>query len=243
MKKSFIRGLWGIYSDENDLIKRRYKMDSDIKNTLTNKYSPPSVTYVFGEDNFNYLKSLGVEDLKLICKEPYLFNLSKQQYRHKLEIYRMAMEDFDEFVYIDWDCSAKRKLPDDFWEKMGEKEYMQANLQQYKRIKCLWRQEDSRKVPNGGFLYIRDKKFPDEIIDCWENKTKGNSDEPAIARALDERNGGWIGTEKYFELHEPIFCDLWKFSAFDKKALKAKNGNACFLHYQGLPSSKYIKGK
>ena len=167
MKRAFVRGLWGIYSNENDLIKRRYKMDFDIKDTIKNKYSPPSVTYVYGEENFNYLKNLGVRKLKLVSKDPFKYNLSKHQYRHKLDIYKMAMEDYKEIVYIDWDCVAQKKLPNDFWGQMGKKEYCQANLQQYKRVQCRWRgRSDRRKLPNGGFLYIRDKTFPDEIIDC-----------------------------------------------------------------------------
>jgi len=242
MKRAFIRGLWGIYSKKDDLIKRRYKMDYDVKNTVRNKFSPPSVTYVYGQENFDHLKSLGVEDLKLVSKDPFAFNLSKHQYRHKLEIYKMAMEEYDEIIYIDWDCAAKRKLPNDLWDQMGKKDYCQANLQQYKRIQCRWRKgKDTRKLPNGGFLYIRDKKFPDEIIDCWENKVKGNSDEPAIARAMDIRSGGWMGPEKYWELHEPIYCNLWSFSAFNKAYLKQKKKNLCFVHYQGMPSARYVK--
>ena len=241
MKRAFIRGLWGVYSKENNLVKRRYKMDHDIKKTIKSKHAPPSITYVFGKDNYKYLKDLGVEDLKLVCDEPQMFNLTKYQYRHKLEIYKMAMEDYDEIIYIDWDCDPKYKLPNDFWDKMGKKGYIQANLQQYKRKKCLWRKEDTRKVPNGGFLYIRDKDFPDEIIDCWENKTKGDSDEPSIARAMDERSGGWIGSDEYWKHHEPMFCNLWQFSAYDRKKLKEKKGSICFVHYQGLPSYRYVK--
>jgi len=243
MKGVFVRGLWGIYAQTNELVKRRYKMDADIKETLGNRYAPPFVTYVYGDENYKYLRDLGVKkkDLKLISKDPYKFNLSKEQYRHKLEIYKLAMEDYGEFIYIDWDVVAKKELPNNFWELMGRKEYVQANLQQYKRRKCQWRKVESRKVPNGGFLYIRDKDFPDEIIDCWENKTKGNSDEPAIARAMDDRFGGWMGMKHYWKNHEPMFCNLWKYSAFDKDYLKHKRGSVCFIHNQGLPSYRYVK--
>ena len=206
-------------------------------------YQICSVKYLcIRKQTFDHLKSLGVEGLKLVSKDPFAFNLSKHQYRHKIEIYKIAMEDYDEIVYIDWDCVTRRKIPDDFWEQMGKKEYCQANLQQYKRVKCRWRKGiDTRKLPNGGFLYIRDKKFPDEIIDCWENKVKTNSDEPAIARAMDDRSGGWIGMDKYWELHEPIYCNLWNFSAYRKERLKQKKPNVCFIHHQGMPSGRYVK--
>lgn len=240
MKKSFIRGLWGIYSKGNNLIERRFKMDYDIKQTLQNKYSPPSVTYVYGEDNFKYLKDLGVNDLKLVQKEPFKFDLTTQQYRHKLEIFRLAMEDFDEIVYIDWDCIAKSKLPSDFWEVMGKKEFCQANLQQYKRKKCMWRKNDVRKLPNSGFLYIRDLDFTEEVIACWD-RSKGNSDEPPIAKALDNRYGGWIGMDKYWELHEAEFCNLAHFSAYPNSKINTKRIH--FIHNQGMPSYRYVKGR
>jgi|SaaInlV_100m_DNA_2_1039680.scaffolds.fasta_scaffold10162_3 hypothetical protein len=243
MKKAFIRGLWGIYERGDDLVERRFKMDHDIANTVKNKHAPPSITYVYGEENYKYLKSMGVEDLKLVSKDPYQFDLKTHQYRHKIELYKIAMEEYDEIIYIDWDCTATKKLPIDFWDSFAKKEYCQANLQQYKRRKCQWRKEDTRKLPNGGFLYIRDKAFTDEIIDCWENKVKTNSDEPAIARAMDIRSGGWMGTEKYWELHEPIHCNLWAFSAFSKKRLKKKKKDICFTHYQGMPSSRYVNRK
>lgn len=240
MKRAFIRGLWGVYERGNDLIERRFKMDYDIKNTVKNKYSPASITYVYGEDNFKHLKSMGIEDLILVSKDPYQFDLKTHQYRHKIELYKIAMEEYDEIIYIDWDCTATKKLPVDFWDSFGKKEYCQANLQQYKRRKCNWRKKDTRKLPNGGFLYIRDKAFTDEIIDCWENRIKTNSDEPAIARAMDLRSGGWMGTEKYWELHEPIHCNLWSFSAFGNKYLKEKKKDICFIHNQGRPSSRYV---
>jgi hypothetical protein len=239
MKRAFIRGLWGVYSNENNVIERRYKMDADVKQTLENKHSPPSVTYVFGEENYNHLKDLGVEDLKLVDKNPDRYDLSENQYRHKLDILKIALEDYDEILFIDWDCQAKKPLPNDFWEVMGKKEYCQANLQQYKRKKCFWRgKHDTRKLPNAGFLYIRDKTFPDEIIKCWE-ANKGNSAEPPLARAMDDRSGGWVGKEKYWELYEPEFCNLWKFSAFTNEQIKSKRCH--FLHYQGLPSYRYNK--
>jgi hypothetical protein len=239
MKRAFIRGLWGIYSNENSVVERRYKMDTDIKQTLKNKNSPPSVAYVFGKENYDHLKSLGVEDVKLLDESPNPHNLTKNQYRHKLDILKIALEDYDEIVYIDWDCQAKKPLPDDFWQTMGKKEYCQANLQQYKRKKCFWRgKRDVRKLPNAGFLYITDKSFPDEIIKCWE-ANPGNSAEPPLARAMDYRSDGWVGTDKYWELFEPEFCNLWKFSAFTNKEIKSKRIH--FLHYQGLPSYRYNK--
>jgi len=242
MKRAFIRGLWGIFSRENRVVERRYKMEYDINKTLKNPFTAPFVTYIFGEENYNHLRDrFSMDNLVLLDKDPHPYDLSSNQYRHKLDILKIAMEDYDEIVFIDWDCHAKKALPNDFWEVMGKKEYCQANLQQYKRRKCFWRgKKDTRKLPNAGFLYIRDKTFPDEIIECWEKKP-GNSAEPPLARAMDRRSGGWMGQEKYWELHEPEFCNLWKYSSYTKKEINSKRVH--FIHYQGLPSYRYAPPK
>lgn len=238
MKRAFIRGLWGVYSHEDTITQRRFKMDNDINKVLKNKYQIPFTTYVFGSENERKLKDFGISDIKLIDKNSNPYNLSLYQYRHKLDILKLAMEDFDEIIYIDWDCEMKKSLPLEFWNIMGKREYVQANLQQYKVKKCLWRgQTDTRKLPNAGFLYIRDKNFPDEIIKFWE-KSKGNSAEPPLAQAMDERSGGWVGMDKYWDLYEPDFCNLWQDSVYDKKKLKEKD--QCFIHYQGIPSYRYL---
>jgi len=239
-KRAFVRGLWGIYSQENFIIERRYKMDYDIRLTIANKFSPPSVTYVFGLENFKYLKGLGLEDVRMVSADPNPYDLTGEQFRHKLDIFKYAMEDFDEILFVDWDCVSKKKVPADTWERMGKKEFCQANLQQYRRRKCHWRgNQDSRKLPNAGFVYCREKDFPDEIIKCWERDPQPSS-EPPLARAMDERMGGWVGMEKYWDLYEPDFCNIHRFSPYSKELIDSKD--ICFYHAQGAKSRKYVPG-
>jgi len=167
----------------------------------------------------------------LVDSDPAPFDQIKYVYRHKMELIKYAMETdgYEELVYLDWDCIPQKKLPDDFWDKMKQKSEFQACLQGYRRKKCYWRREDQRKVPNGGFLYLRDKTLPNKAIKIWETMPQDN-DEPAWAKLTDEMMGGF-NIDKYWELFEPTYCNIHRHSPHAQEKLNTKN--VCFIHYQG----------
>lgn len=250
MKRRLIRGIWGGI-DSNGI--RNGKMRKDIDTIKANPYcsNDDFSVYVFGLDNFCLLKSEGF-DCKLIHKNPVMYDMEKQLYRHKLDIVKEAMEDYDEIVFLDWDCVPTAELPSDFWETMAEKAPFQANLFQYRTKKCLWRKEDVRKVCNGGFLYLREKQIAQDFINNyqelsdWVDKQKKAresqgkklrfreealifDDEPAITKWVDDDMGGWKGIEIYWDKYEPYFCNVKKKSVFPKERLITKR--ECFLHW------------
>lgn len=231
-KRGFIRAVWGTFDPSHRITRRRRQINKDVKRILNNSFNEDFRTYVFGEDNYKGLIKNGVKDVVLVDVNPTPFDAIKHQYRNKLEIIRYAMEEdgYDEMIYMDWDCVPQKKLPVNFWDEMGKKEIFQANLQIYHRRKCHWRKKELRKVPNGGFVYLRDKTLPAKAICYWE-KLRGDNDEPAWAKMTDDMVGGWQGPEKYWELFEPMFCDLHRSSPFKPEQLKQKN--VCFIHYQG----------
>jgi len=249
MSRAFVRGLWGNCAETKDF--RGGKIHSDINIIKDNEYSEPFITYVFGDRNKEYLESLGFE-CRLIDSKPSIWDMVDQLYRHKLDVFKAAMEDYDEIVFLDWDCRPTAPLPDDFWDVIGEKASFQANLFQYRTKKCLWRKTDIRKVTNGGFVYMRDKTIPDKIIKNYDEfhewvKKKGEErasqgkelrfrekalifdDEPAMSKYADDSIGGWQGTDKYWELFEPEFCNLKKKSAYPEEKLQTKR--ECFVHW------------
>jgi len=232
MKRGIIRGLWGIYDKSHRITRRRYQMDKDMARIKKNEFNEPFIVYVFGEENYEHATKQGF-DCILIDKEPSRFDLVKHQYRHKLEILQYAMEEdgYDEILYMDWDVVPHRKLPENFWDVLGQKESFQACLQVYHRRKAHWRTEELRKVPNGGFLYIRDKTIPQRAIDIWEKLGMPDNDEPAYAKMTDNMVGGWKGIEKYWELFEIPFCKLHKGSPYTQERLATKDVR--YVHYQG----------
>jgi len=236
MKRAFVRALWGIHDKSHRVLRRLYRVDQNILQLKKNKFNEPFITYVFGQENYDSLQKLGFENLILLNKEPHSWDPLKFQYRHKLEILRYAMEvdGYDEIVHMDWDCFPTKKLPIDFWDVLGKKEKFQACLMQYHRPKCLWRETDQRKLSNGGYVYIRDKNVPSDIIKLWEKTDKIFliSAEPAMSQYTDNLVGGWKGIEKYWELFEPESCRLSRCSVYSKDPTKTKP-NLCFVHYQG----------
>ena len=233
MKRGFIRGLWGVFDTSDRFKKRRFGIENDIEVIQKNKFNTPFRTYIMGDDNYECFKKYGFSDAVLINKDPFKFDLVKHQYRNKIEIIQHAFENdgYDELVYLDWDCVPQKKLLDTFWEEMGKKESIQANLQQYKRRQCSWRTVEQRKVPNGGFLYIRDKKIADLAVKKWESLGENFNDELSWASITDDMSGGWNGIENYWKNFESMFSNLHKGSPYSEDLLKSKD--VYFVHYQG----------
>ena len=240
MKRTFMRCIWGSYKIEDPSasfhsdrkMARRAKVDEDIKSIQVNKFNEPFVVYVFGKDNFDKMKLLGF-DCVLADSNPAPYDPLQFVYRNKLELIKYAMEvdGYDEIIYLDWDCRPKKKLPINYWDEFQKKESIQACLQQYRRRKCLWRGEnDVRKVPNGGFVYLRDKTIPSKVIKIWETMPQDN-DEPAWALFIDKMMGGWKGMDEFWKHYETPFCNLHKMSPHPPELLKSKD--LCFIHYQG----------
>jgi len=232
MKRIIMRAVWGEYDNSHRITKRRESMDGWFDLIRNNPHNVPFVTYIFGEDNFKMMEDMGF-DCRLVDKNPLPFDALKAQYRHKLEAlcYAFEEEKCDELVHMDWDVFPTKPMPDNFWDILGEKADIQSCLQQYKRKKCTWRgRSDVRKISNGGFIYLRDKDAPREIIKMWE-RSPGPSMEPAMSRFIDGKMDGWKGKEYYWEHHEPDFCKLHKDSCF--LGDKSKSKDVCLIHFQG----------
>jgi len=217
MKRGFVRALWGIHEHEGRrFYKRRTKQDDDIRLMMKNPYVPESKVYVFGEDNYAMTQELGM-DAVLVDKRPIIWDMDTEQFRHKLEVFNRAMEDFDEIVFLDWDTIPIKPIPDNFWDVLGEKDAIQANLIQYRRRKAVWRgRTDSRKLSCAAFVYCRDKKITEGMIETWEELGRPWSEELVMARHIDKINGGWQGKEYYWDHHEPHWFSMpqiyWSYS-------------------------------
>lgn len=248
MKRSFVRALWGNCCFDPSDIKKTILQD--IENIQNNQYNEPFVVYAMGKKNYEFISNKGFNCI-LMDTLPVRYDMAKYLWRHKLDVLKRAMEDFDEIVFMDWDCKPTKKIPVDFWEIMRKKAPFQANLMQYRTKRCLWRRNDCRKTCNGGFVYIRDKNIPDcfianhNLFIDWAESQKIKrarrgldlrfrekaliyDDEPSMSKFVDDYYGDWPGLDKYWELFEPEFCNIRK-SAYDRELLKTKN--ECFIHW------------
>lgn len=257
MNRAFVRALWGTFA-KSDIESgvatnpRPSKMQNDILAQVNPEFKHSFVTYTFGISNHKYLQDLGF-DSRLVSEEPQLWDMKTELYRHKLEVFKCAMKDFDEIVFLDWDCVLIKNIPEDFWARLNQKSSFQSNLFQYRTKKCLWRKGgvDQRKVCNGGFAYIREKSIPDKFIKNWEefktwsiNQKEKRSkkgldlrfrekcltfdDEPAMSKYVDDYLGEWKGEHVYWNMFEPSVCNLRKKSVYSESQNKSKD--ACFMH-------------
>ena len=192
--KRFIRTLWGIYSKEWSY-KRRAKIDSDFDLVLHNEFEQPCTVYVFGKDNLKYLEDMGF-DCRLVDEKPIVWDPKEgvHQYGHKIQIFHEAMKEFEEIIFLDWDCVPVKPLSNDLWQQLRKKEPIQASLRGYKVKRAGWRKRDARKRPCASFVYIREKKIADDMFDLWKEK-KTLSDEHILGMCMDKLSGGWRSEE------------------------------------------------
>lgn len=225
MKTGFIRILWGIqeYEGRSRYYRRRTKINNDIDLVLHNKYCPAFKVYVFGKDNYSYLIDKGF-DCKLIDDKPIVWDIDTQQFRHKFEAFKVASEDFDKFVFVDWDMMFVKPVPDYFWNKLALRQPFQAIMRVYHRKKAMWRKRGWRTIPCGSFVYIGNKELPLKLIDCWEKLGKPWGEEVVFAKYTEEAMGGFTGTaedlEKYWNMFEPPFFSLQNIFSPQKMATK-----------------------
>jgi len=258
MKRGFIRCLWG--NEAEKLYRRRNKVVlGDIEFTKYNRFEQPFMIYVFGENNYSVLKDNGFNNCKLLSKEPTLWDCKKndiQQYGHKLKVLQEASNDFDEFIFLDWDTLPIKPLPDDFWDILGKREAVQAHLRRYSnKVKwiqkrgAIWRSENQNVRPCASFIYIRGKEMANKIYNLWE-QNKSWADEKTLASITDDIMGGWQGLQKYWDMFEPycftLYRDAGQCICYPKKLLQTKDIyflhiNKVFVSY-GLKAIKNITG-
>lgn len=244
-KRSFIHGIWGNYdkSEANKLYNRVLKVENDMILEKLNPYAPKYRVYVFGEENYKRTIDMGFNAV-MVDKRPFIFDMDKEQYRHKLEFWKLGLEEFDEIVFTDWDCLAFAPIPNDFWDVLGKGPEIQSSLYAYKRR---WR-SPSRGTFKGGyghcasaatFLYIRGKEHGYGIINAWEELGRPFFEEGSLGKYIDSLDGGWKGLENYIKFEPPYHGLFW---AYENKEWM-RNRRPIFYHCNHKVISKLIGEK
>jgi len=207
-KYGFIRGIWGTPDHQN---RRRWtrlnKIHKDVCMAKLNPYEPLIKVYAFGEDNYKFMVDNGF-DTKLVDKKCIVWNMDTEQYRHKIEVWNQGLQDFEQIIYLDWDCIPCCPIPEDIWEELGKGETLRGALYSYHRRKCFWQTEAPRTVMAATFIYLRGLETIQKIIEVWERNGRPWSEEVTLRKYIDEINGGWKGDEYYGKKYEPLYHTL-----------------------------------
>ena len=216
------------------------KVIRDMQLALVNPYEPPITIYVFGNENYTRTIDLGFKDVRLIDSKSSVWDMKTQMYRHKIEIWHQALKDYDEIVFLDWDCIPATTIPLNFWDVMGKGPNLKGALYAYHNRKVNWRLEAQRTVIAATFLYFRGKTITQEIIDLWEKLGKPWSEEALLMRYWDEINGGWKGSNYYADHgFEPLYHTLYR--SYSKEFIKSRK--MVFFHCNRYKIRSFFRGK
>lgn len=165
----FIRALWGDYKS--------------FINEIPIKPMFNEIVYVWGIDNLKYLNGLGYET-KLVSVNPLIHKEELLKFNHKVDCFEIASNDFEKFIFLDWDVSLVKEIDDSFYSKLKDSPFSaplysypknflnlsnkldnnRANLWVNEQIihmkKYAWELDDLIVFPNAGFFYCSDKNVP-----------------------------------------------------------------------------------
>jgi hypothetical protein len=229
----FIRALWGILEHQDRrFYKRREKITNDVLLQEQWKYQLECTVFTWGTFNHRWLKDRGWHSI-LVSGDPIQWDMDTQQFRHKLEAFRLGCKQFDKCVFLDWDTYLIKPLPADHWKILEEKSCLQATLRMYHRRKAYWRKDSQRQIPCASYVYCSGSAGED-LCHLWEKMNSPWSEELVMAKYIDDMHGGWGGYEVYKPNHEPRFFDL-DVSVCSDADLK------CFEHYNAKQVSGFLQ--
>lgn len=210
---TFIRGLWGATEQL-----QRESVYRDIRRMAEQPTLHPgdTVSYVFGTENAEFLKSLGIE---VTCLDPspiknYGYRTpvalsghnndlvhGMRMYVHKLDCILQGVKAFGSVVFLDWDCTLLQPLPADFWQRMEQGQSLQAGMRRLKRNRYWWRHGGASEMPHGCWIYCRSlpaiqqlmtlqfwspMAYEEELLGIWAELQLGPWDATSADRWLNE---------------------------------------------------------
>jgi len=239
----FIRSFWGDLSHHNN------RHIHEI-NKIANSKRLNEIVYVWGIENYEFITSLGFETIKMSDNptqfgEDYLKNTSTF-FTHKFEALRRGLMEYDEVIFLDWDCQQIKDIDDIFYTKLKINEnkiqfpfysfpndYLEIVLREWKDIpendrEYLIRQSESIQsnnfklnddniIPNASFIYCNDYNIIVKLMEMnFRRKDFIFSEETVLMEYVKEV---CHTIEDAIKIFEPLVCDAKNNDFFNQKKL------------------------
>ena len=117
----FIRAYWGDL-DYRDGLHRTEMKQTSINEKLQRYDKLDMVVYVWGDENEEYIKSLGYDTIKMSSKPTEfaddIVDGGAKFFVHKYAAMRAAIEDYGACVFLDWDAYQVKSLDSEFYKSL-----------------------------------------------------------------------------------------------------------------------------
>ena len=113
-----------------------------------------------------------------------------------------AIKEFGEVIWLDLDSRQVAPLPDNFWSLLRSRGPVSVKLRQFRSRRCPWRKRESRCLLWTAMVYCREASIIERSIHLLANEDREHraiyyNEEVALARAIDDYEGGWQGLEHW----------------------------------------------
>lgn len=186
------------------------------------------IVYVWGTENESFLKERGFDTRLVTDDDPCEINFTNFLIR-KLIAIKLALIEFNEIIFLDWDCYILRELDDVFYEYLRDKPvqiplyshltnpiiginescidntpefFLFKESFNYFISKYSWKLSDMLVLPNFGFFYSREVSIGETLLNiAIENKLGGCVDEEAMFIYAN------CELEDYIDRYHPVFVN------------------------------------
>lgn len=209
-----IRAFWGSLETYKHQIEKAPRYDEEI--------------IVWGKENFEYLVNRGYKCI-MVSEQPYDYTIAAahtfvdhSSLIHKLKAIDIAVEKFNEIIFLDWDCYNIKNLDSSFYATVRQGNELQVPLYVYPKqaldrlVKSdidieyfsffskladyleeyAYKLDDDFIIPNTGFIYCSNKTITEKLLDlAITNNLQTVPDELAVlfyAKELELDLDGFI---------------------------------------------------
>jgi len=217
-----IRCLWG-YDTKFDVECKCIQSDKDLYNGIE------QIVFVWDIHNKELMDELGYKSIYMGYSDEYS---ELMKFHYKLDALKLAMEMYNEIIFLDWDCNIKKELDDNFIKILQngndiqmplyfypieilnefssispyvKEEQHYYNILFYTLIRLAkWKFNDGLVVPNAGFIYCRNSNFIQTLISIIHSEGLSTNIEELAAMLYFQKE--ITSLDEYINKYEPMVC-------------------------------------